>query len=350
MRNIGTSRLLYQHLARLPKDVAAIFQPAIDRIRATLAIYGDSIPRQNEPVVVRAAGLMVERVFTGMDGRQAFGANLTPLSPYARLMNQDLATVEAGVVKAHAASMERMLPDDVASWLKRAHLPPVTAELRQVFPPDYDAPHTWIDPRGYTLSDRIWRTGQETRRRVDALLSEGIRQGRSPMALANDLEAFLLPTRTWRRTTAPYGRDASFDAMRLARTEISIAHSRASFAAAWANPFVDGMDWALSARHPKLDICDGLATIGMNGQRVRKPYPLNNAPMVVADSHPQCNCTNRPAITESSAQVIAELRDMMAAGKPAPVTPLADVFLGWLLGDLLDYVANSDFVEASYAV
>jgi hypothetical protein len=349
MRNIGTSRLYYKALARLPKSVNSLLKRAADSIRATLSIYGESIPVQSEPVVVRAAGLAIERVFVGMDGRQAFGSDLRPLSPFARLMNTYLATVQAEVVKAHAASMERMLPADVAEWLKRAQLPAMTQELRVIFPPAYDRPHEWLDPNGRNLSDRIWRTGQETRRRIDALISEGIRQGRSSLAIANDLEAFLLPSRRWRRTTAPYGRDASFDAMRLARTEISIAHSRASFATARANPFVNGMDWALSARHPKPDVCDGLATIGMSGQRIRAPYPLDNAPMVVQDSHPQCICTNRPTITESPAAVVDELRRMMMTGQPAPVTPLAPAFLQWLLGGLMGYVLDSDFSEVMYA-
>jgi hypothetical protein len=44
------------------------------------------------------------------------------------------------------------------------------------------------------------------------------------------------------------------------------AHSVDEYVNVERNAFVSGMDWALSARHPRVDICDRLATIGMGGQ------------------------------------------------------------------------------------
>ncbi len=115
---------------------------------------------------------------------------------------------------------------------------------------EYDPPHLWVDPNGYRLSDRVWRTAGETRRKVDAMVDEGIRQGRGALALSRDLEEYLHPGRQIVRTKAPYGTDASYDAMRLARTEITRAASKAHEAAALDNPFVTGLKWKLSPQHP----------------------------------------------------------------------------------------------------
>jgi hypothetical protein len=173
----------------------------------------------------------------------------------------------------------------------------------QVFRPNplarYDPPHLWVDSNGYTLSERIWNTAGDTRRRLDAMLEDGIRRGRGVLnletggatGLARDLEQFLIPGRSLKRTRAPYGIDASFDAMRLARTEITRAHGQAAQMAAAMNPFVEQMQWSLSGSHPKPDICDDNASGGPNGDGV---YPLDQVPPYPA--HPNCLCNLRPVV------------------------------------------------------
>lgn len=214
------------------------------------------------------------------------GANGTvvPLSPYMR-------TLWAGIVEAmripvtqHATMLDTRLPMNMAARMRRAYVNPFQASRvqEQLFRPNvlatYEPPHLWVDPNGYRLSDRIWNTADATRRRLDAFLSDSVAKGRGALAMAKDLEAFLQPGRQLQRTNAPYGTDASYDAMRLARTEIARAHAQAAEMSAAMNPFVQGLKWNLSGSHPRPDVCDDNAASG--------PYELGNTPTMPA--HPHC--------------------------------------------------------------
>jgi hypothetical protein len=215
---------------------------------------------------------------------------------------------------------------------KKRRLAKLYKELR-LFNPNplstYESAHTWVDPNGYRLSDRIWMAGVRTRMKVDALLAEAIREGMSATELARRLEQFLIPGRAKIRTDKPYGSDASFDAMRLARSEITRAHSAAALIAARTNPYVGSMDWRLSGSHPKPDICDDL--------EAGSPYAIEDyVPIPVADSHPNCLCVISPNVNRSQADVTAEIRqgleDARAENIPPNITP-ADVIS--LLQDLV---------------
>lgn len=328
-----------QRLQRIVMDAATTFK-TVDGVQIRV------IPPSSGPSVLQEAGDTIQRFFVGPDMRNPFGADgVTPLAPYPELLNKWLAWVTIKVIQKHADLLKKALPPDIRFWLasrlSREQYTPHTHAQKEQFRSNiqaarelfiqnplvyYDAPHTWIDPRGYTLSRRIWDSSIEVRRKIDALLDEGIRTGRSAFDIAADLEQFLTPGAALKRTTKPYGRNASYHAMNLGRTEIAYAHSNATRAAGYANPLVDGWEWALSASHPKIDICDELATIGMAGERLRDPYPLDGAePVVVKDSHPQCLCNNRTSISQNIDDIIAKLRDDMRNNRPAPVTPI-DVY------------------------
>jgi len=114
----------------------------------------------------------------------------------------------------------------------------------------YDALHLYVRPGdGYRLSDRVWRTGQLTRNRIDNLIRHEILNGTSAVKMAKQLERFLKPERVGIKTAKPYGQLGSYDARRLARTEITAAHGRATIDAAQANPFVEVLTWGLSYSH-----------------------------------------------------------------------------------------------------
>lgn len=345
MTNIASSRVLYQTLKEVNADLDQMLREASQQIAGILAqnAVNGVIPTSRRDLVLDQAGAVISNFFAR--GRSVYATDgVTPLTRYATILNYRLALVIARTIAAHTLYLRRRLPEDLTRWLATAR--PITQEQVNVTNPlaNYDAPHTWVDPNGYRLSDRIWRAGQTTRLKIDALLTDGIRTGRGALQMAQDLEAFLLPTQTL-RTKKPYGTDASYPAMVLARSEISRAASEATFAASRANPFVSGMDWRLSARHPKVDICDSLATIGMSGERIKDPYPLEGAPMVVADSHPQCLCANLPAVTESADDVIASLRAQLQAARPAPLTPVsATPFMKTLVGDYLTSLVSRELL------
>lgn len=205
----------------------------------------------------------------------------------------------------------------------------------------YDALHLFVSPDGYRLSDRIWRTDQRTRNRIDELLAYEIRNGTAAVDIARRLEEFLLPGRELVRTRKPYGRDGSYDALRLARTEITAAAGRSTMAAAEANPFVRALAWRLSGSHPDgLDCeCEGNATEDRYGLGPGV-YPLDKVPRYPA--HPHCLC-NLQQVTVPVAAVVQDLRAWLAGGSNERMDGLFD--LGSLLWHLQEMWGMLEFVR-----
>jgi hypothetical protein len=295
-------------------------------VRAASGTDGRIDPR-NETRILIEVGQIVQRFFVGDDGRTALSDDGTqPQALYPFLLQAALLSVTYAVVKVHSAYMANRLPEDIKAWLGRAYVveqePRIPNPIRLNPLAQYDPFHTWVDPRGYRLSDRVWQLSVRSRTQIDQLVADGIRTGRPSLAIARELEQHLLPGRTG-RTNRPYGTYVSTDAIRLARTEIARAHASASIAAGRSNPFVSGFDWALSAQHPKFDICDRIATVGMDGERLADPYPADGyVPQPVVDSHPQCLCRIQPAVTMTEDEVIAMLRADLESNLPPPLTPL----------------------------
>ena len=340
-----------------------ILRPAVEQIGVVLQRYAGTdgkIDPKRERQVLAATGPIIDRVFVGYDGRHAYAEDeATPLSPYAKLINTWVAYVTVKAVRNQQAWMKRNVPEDVYNWLKGAKRPAnvremvgVEARVNPVFAPNvlakYDPLHLWVDPNGYRLSDRIWRTDGDMRARLDAMLAEQIRNGNSAFNISKKAEQFMLPGRAALRTDKPYGKDASYHGMVLGRTEITRAHGNATLISARLNPYVSGIDWVLSGSHPKNDPCDAVATVGAGGGRIREPYPPDNVPSY--PMHPQCLCSLQSVVTATPAQVTEELRQFMEEGEEPPLTPTADesvlwgimgeAFYQWLLNNSgLDVVA-----------
>lgn len=327
--SLSNRRALLAALKGFDTDIKGVFRTLSNRIGARLvgaARTDGKIARRDLKAVQADVRLMIQRTFVGPDGRSAYAADdRTPLSPFAQTLNKWAVQVTAQIVSKHADMMRTSLPADVAAWLARGRR--FVAE--QVTTPDafegYSAMWDWEDPRGLQLSDRIWNVSLETQRRVDALIADGVRRGRSAVAIARELERFLLPGRAALRTTRPYGQDVSFYAMRLARTEITRQAGQVFIAAARMNPFVEAIVWNVSGSHPKPDECDTLAA--------GSPYPVDNVPSYPA--HPLCLCY-LTTVMQPVGEVVDELRAMMEAGETPYVTPF-DLrgFLEQLLGPLL---------------
>jgi hypothetical protein len=347
MPPIGGTRALYSAQRQFKTDLNLYFKDITTYATGLLvgaADANDIIDPQRLPALKADIGDRVQRVFHRPNESAGIGPGGRPLAPYGHLLTKWISYGVASVVDAHAVQMRRDLPEDLQRWLLNSPTTESVAEAANPFA-QYEPPHLWVDPSGHQLSERIWKVGFQTRLKVDALLSDGIRSGRSARTLAKELEQFLLPNRKALRTKKPYGSDASYDAMRLARSEIARAHGQASKIAAIANPFVTGLDWCLSAKHPRFDICDGLATIGMGGERLKDPYPPESAPVPVQSSHPNCLCHTRAFVTASRAEVVADLRAQMEQGGPAPLTPLnmrgmlIKLLGGYLAGEALRTLA-----------
>ncbi len=165
---------------------------------------------------------------------------------------------------------------------------------------------TWQDARGYKLSDRIWSISEATAAQIDALLEDAVNSGTSALSLAKQMEQFLLPGRHLPRTDKPYGTDASFNAMRLARSEITRSHSIAAQASAQANPFVDRLYYHLSSAHQADagDPCEEFADTSL----VNNGYPVDECPLPMVDTHPHCICYVTPGVIPM-ADAVARIRD-----------------------------------------
>ncbi len=175
----------------------------------------------------------------------------------------------------------------------------------------YDPYHEWVDPNGYRLSDRVWRAGIDVRSNIDAFLDFHIGQGTSAVDMAAFLEDYLTPGARLIRTRRPYGKEGSFAARRLARTEITRAAGAATINASIANPFVTGVQWRLSGSHRDIDICNQYATGGPNGDGI---YPPDQVPAY--PSHPNEMCSLVPVPTGDVGELINSLRTEIRAASP----------------------------------
>lgn len=326
--------------AGVRRDVRKMFERMSDELVSLISRNTDSegnLDPRKEKEIVRAAGRIVERYFVGIDGRSVYAEDdITPLAEYPRTLNTWFGYVAERIVYSHDTWLRANIPEDVYSWLST-----VKADSSQI---EYDAPHYWVDPNGYRLSDRIWQTSVRTRTKIDRLLADLTRNGTSSLKASRQIESYVLPGRKL-RTNKPYGTDASYDAMRLARTEITHHHSATSLAAAKANPYVELIDIVRSGSgDPDCPICPEHATIDIGGKRIREPYKIGS--VRISPFHPHCKCLVVSRVVKSPDQVTENLREMISAGvdeyRLTPAQP--DNFLNLLLGDLfLFYVGQRLF-------
>lgn len=246
-------------------------------------------------------------------------------SPYGRIVLGYSETAARAVVDSQAAAMLRFLDEDpdIVRWLAQSSEFDGFGLVRHNPLARYQPTTLWQDARGYTLSDRIWRVGEQTTRRIDALLRDGIAQGRSAVQIAKDLQHFLLPGRRVVSTKTPYGSKGSFDARRLARSEITRAASVASYVSGVTNPYVSRARYHLSGSHDP-DNCDGTCDAHYAQDQLNGGFPPDTVPLPMLDTHPQCMCYITHEVTDQAA-VTAALRQQYqeATTQLPPLTPLA---------------------------
>lgn len=321
MANIAGSQALYRALAGVQRDVSDALQVASDRIGGAIqrnAGRDGRVPVTRLQDVQATSDDAIDEVFTGPNKRPFASDGVTAQAPIPRALNYWYAYAVFGAVAGHSAYIRAHTPDDVQTWLRTARRPQSI--------PGFSPMHTWVDPNGLILSDRIWQNGLRTRLKMRGLLADGIRQGTAATTLANRVEQFLLPGRANIRTQKPYGTDGSFDAMRLTRTEIARAHGQGTVAAVRQNPYADKVAWHTSASHPRQDICDANRDSG--------PYAPDDVPAYPA--HAMCICYLTPEVTRSPADVTDELQADMQSGEDAPFTPIqTNDFVETLIGGYL---------------
>jgi hypothetical protein len=211
---------------------------------------------------------------------------------------------------------------------------------RQETASKFDPNRSWVSDSGYNLSDRVWDSGERSRKQIDSILEDGIANGSSELDMANQLDRYLNPEfrpirtidgeirlvdrlrdsrgniiinrgRTRVLTNAPYGLSGtgSYYGRMLARTEISHAHGKVVNEASEIAGVVT--QWNLSNRHPASDICDSHAA-GSSARRdgpgrlPRGHYYPDELPTFPA--HPSCLCGLTSEDPRSYEDVVAAIR------------------------------------------
>ncbi|GAG16924.1 unnamed protein product [marine sediment metagenome] len=146
----------------------------------------------------------------------------------------------------------------------------------------------------------------ETGRRIDSIVGDGIAQGRSAVNIADDLTQLVRPSRRGVITRTPYGRPGSYDARRLARSEVTIAFGRSAKEAGITNPFVNRTFYNLSPAHKSDpgDICEAFA----EQSEEQGGFAPEDVPTPALDTHPHCLChlTHGTADTDLVVQMLRD--------------------------------------------
>ncbi len=157
--------------------------------------------------------------------------------------------------------------------------------------------------KGLFLSDRIWQQGEKFRNTMRDIIQEAVVIGQDAVKTARMLQQHVRQgsqtlakdyPNMMKRMKGRIPGDISYEALRLARTEMTAAFGEGTIAAARVSPSYIGMKWVLSHSHPVVDICDTLAE--HDGGLGRGVYSPGDEPPLPA--HPNCICVLVPVHEE----------------------------------------------------
>lgn len=153
---------------------------------------------------------------------------------------------------------------------------------------------------GLYLSDNIWSKSAKYRENMTSIIQSAVAEGQDCVKTARALERYVLTGKNGRETlTKEYPKmmarignripsDISYEALRLARSEITSAYGEATISAGMISPSCNGIKFILSGSHPKPDICDDITGVDNYGLGIGV-YPIDKAPNY--PFHPNCLCT-----------------------------------------------------------
>lgn len=155
--------------------------------------------------------------------------------------------------------------------------------------------------KGLFLSDRIWEQGEKFRNTMRDIIQEAVATGQDAVKTARMLQQYVRQGKSTLAANYPnmmermggrIPKDICYEALRLARTEMTAAFGEGTLAAARMSPSYIGMKYVLSHNHPMPDICDNITSANLYGlgpgvypPGEEPPYPF----------HPSCLCIALPA-------------------------------------------------------
>ena len=156
---------------------------------------------------------------------------------------------------------------------------------------------------GLTTSARIWNHAMHYGEAMSEIVVDGVARGRDVVDVARDLTQYV---QQGKHTLAEHypemmgraGRripkDVCYEALRLARTELTAAAMEGTYAAGTVNPAYEGVDWVLSEAHTDAFPCECAALAAAS------PHKKGEEPAV---PHPNCLCHVRPRVKDREAFV-----------------------------------------------
>lgn len=196
-----------------------------------------------------------------------------------------------------------------------------------------DAAQRRVYGDGLQLSGRIWRLDQNSRQGIDRVIVQAISEGKSAWDTAVLLEQYLGAGKDCPRWTEERLRDltkrdiaqknrlglvtgkdcagqgVSYNALRLARTEIQAIHHMATRQVFQDMPWVEKEKINLSPAHVGWDECDEVVEGGEDGDGV---YPLGE---ITLPLHPNCLCFSTAELMDNDA-FVNQLRGWMRGDQP----------------------------------
>jgi len=254
---------------------------------------------------------------------------LTPNSPYFATLYTLMRQAAAIAVDQQASIMREHMPQDLQRAFEYATLNPYATHVHEQLAPKVDPLHLWVGRGGKRLVDSIWNVAGDTFRKLDMYITQAIQQSKSVQTMVGELESSLLPGRVASDETGTI----RYEPMRLARTEVSAAGSRAGWAAAQKNPYVVSYNPFTAPQHKCCDQCD---IEEKNG-----PYDIKD-PDHLPPFHPHCidgvrwNVADEPdAITLSLREQINQALSNAKTSIADWIGPLSKKFIGLLFGETL---------------
>lgn len=167
--------------------------------------------------------------------------------------------------------------------------------------------------KGLYLSDRLWKQGENYRNTMTEIIQEAVATGQDAVTTARALETYVKAGRATLAASYPnmmermgtrVPQNISYEALRLARTEMTAAFGEGTIAAAKVSPSSKGIRWLLSPNnHPVKDVCDNHAAHDEGlGKGV---FPVDEVPMYPA--HPNCRCSLLP-VNEQPEDFVTRLK------------------------------------------
>jgi hypothetical protein len=203
---------------------------------------------------------------------------------FSKVMTERLEQLHDEIEKTVGTGIRNqwMLANEKNNKLIDGYLPAVKisdAMMQSFRSPNLSALDAFLSrtEKGMNLSDRVWNFTEGVKEEMESLIARGVLEGKSAITLSKELKGFIKGNPIRYEGALIPGKNLTYQAIRVAATEMNMAFRSADYLQNSKLPFVTGVTVHLSSSHPENDICDS-----MQGE-----YPKN---FQFIGWHPNCIC------------------------------------------------------------